>query len=201
MAQTSTQQSPRQALQSILGTPYTYIVTLVLLFGTVFAAYAVHLVPQLVGIAGIGAGILGLAAFLSQDLSSEPVPTGWPVWTTFIVIVVVGALEAGVGQLSSTTALTAAGVIGLIVYIAQWIINALNQDAGANIPSSTEMSIVVLLGILVTALMGISTSGAVDVGTLEVGGTVTAIASLGGYVFAREKTNARIRAARAAAPH
>jgi hypothetical protein len=192
--------NPGAALRSILTTPYTYIAVLVLLFVTVFSAYAVTLVPEFIGIGGASVGILALAAFLSQDLEGQPVPAGWPMWSTFIVIIVVGGLEAGVGQLKSSTPLTEAGVLGLVVFVAQWIINALNQDAGQNIPTATEMQLVALLGILVTALMGISPNGTANVQTLEVGALVTAVASFGGYTFAREKANARVRAARIGTP-
>lgn len=192
----SSTRPPGDIVKALLSTPYTYVITLVLLIGFAVAAFIFNVLPQFVGIAGVSAGILGIAAFLAQDLESQSPPTGWPLWSTFIVIVVVGAIEAASGKFVASDTLTVAGVIGIVVFVAQWVINALNQDQGVNIPSSTEMAIVVVLGAVVTALVGISSSAALNVPLLQTGGTVTAVAAVGGYVFAREKLNARMRAAR-----
>ena len=194
----------RPSLAAVISTPYTYVITIVLLFLAVAGAFAFKIVPAFVGYTGIAAGILSLVAFLAQDLQAESTPAGWPSWTTFAVIVVVGGLEAGIGAATSTTFLTIAGTVGLAVFISQWVINALNQDMGANIPGATEMQIVALLGILVTALVSLSggtvATFSVNATNAATGGLVTTFAATGGYIFSKEKTSIRLRAYRAAHP-
>ena len=182
---------------AILSTPITYVTTIAAIALTLFGAYVVHVIPQFLGLVGVTSGILGLLAFLIQDLMAEKIPTGWPVYTTFIVVSIVGALEAVIGEATSTTFVTIAAFVAWLLFIVQAVITYLNNDQGANIPISTEVQVVTLLGFLVTILTSISTSGSlatasISAASFTAGLTVTGIASLGSYVFAKETAlNAR----------
>jgi hypothetical protein len=183
-----------------LSTPLTYIITLALVAFTLVGAYAVRVLPTFVAYVGVETGVLALLAFLVQDLTSETVPTGWPTWSTFAVITVVGALEAGIGVATASTFVTLAAGTAWLLLVVQWAINYLNSDQGANIPLGTEMQIVALLGIVVTVLTSLAGGTGVNATYLTTGVTVTTFASLGGYFFAKEKVAAARRALRAASP-
>jgi hypothetical protein len=188
-----------------LSTVVTYLATVALIALALVGAFVVHIFPQFVGYTGLSTGILGLIAFLIQDLMSESVPTGWPVYTTFIVVSVVGAIEGSLGVVTSTTFLTLAAVLAWLLYVIQAVITYLNQDQGANIPLGTETVVITLLGLLVTALASIvagptGTTASVSTTPLLTGLTVTGIASASSYVFAKETALARRRAAAAKFP-
>lgn len=172
----------------------TYLLTLVAIGFAVFGAYVVHLLPQFLGYPGLATGILGLVAFLVQDLMSEDTPTGWPTFTTFIAVSVVGALEAAIGQTTGQTFVTLAGFLAWLLYVVQAVIAYLNADQGANIPAAEEATLVALLGLVVTALTSASASGT-SVPTAMVGLTVTGIAGATTYIFAKERALAARKAA------
>lgn len=182
-----------------LSAPFTYVVTLVLIGFALFGAFALKTIPSFVGYTGVATGILALIAFLMQDLTSESTPTGWPSWSTFIVVLVVGGLEALYGQVTSQTFLTLAGSLGALLFVVQYAVNYLNQDQGTNIPLATEMQVVALLGIVVTILTGFL-NGVPNATTIGTGLTVTTFASLGGWLFGKEQANAKARAQRAKPP-
>ncbi|MBF6555558.1 MAG: hypothetical protein IVW52_05200 [Acidimicrobiales bacterium] len=194
----------RASLTLALSTPVTYLATIALIALTVVGTYAVHVLPAFMGYVGITTGVLALLAFLVQDLMAEQLPTGWPTYTTFVVVSAVAALEAGVGVATSTTFVTLSAFIAWALVVTQAFVSYLNQDQGTNIPIATEMQIVVLLGFLITVLTSVSATGAlsaasVNASSLMAGLTVTGITSFGGYVFAKESAAAKARRAKASA--
>lgn len=196
--------TPRGAFSLVLSTPITYLATLALAAFALVGAYVFTIFPTIVGQVGVTAGILGLVAFLIQDLMSEKIPTGWPTYTTFIGVSVVGAIEAGIGHVTGATFVTLAAFLGWLLYVIQAFVAYLNQDAGANIPLQQETMLIAVIGFVVTILASISTGGSLGVASISAapftaGMAVTGVATSSGFLFAKETAMVRARAAKASA--
>ncbi len=131
----------------------TYIaLTVLLLFGVV-GSYAMKLFPATVGDLTGGVSLVALVSFAAHDLENEGAPTGFPRWTTFLVVTIASGAMAAVGSFTGQTLVTVGGFLTWALLLLGFAYHAVAQDAGANVSQNAEVWFLSVVGVAMSLMI------------------------------------------------
>ena len=124
-----------------------YIGLAVLLVGSVVASYVLKIFPDAFAQVGGGAAIIAVFTFAAHDFEAEGMPSGWPRWTSFVVVTVAAVGMGAVGQFGNMTLLTVAAFVTWITLVLTLLYHAIASDGGTTFSLNAETWFCALVGV------------------------------------------------------
>jgi hypothetical protein len=132
----STTSNPSGTYALTLSSAATYGLLAVALVASVLLSYVLKIWPDALGNVGIATSLTGAVALLSHDLTSAHAPSGFPQWTTFVIVSVATAAYAAVGVFSSQTLLEYGAALTWVVAFAQYLNTYISENGTPGLSAS-----------------------------------------------------------------
>jgi len=148
-----------------------YILLLTAFVGSIFGAYVLNVIPDVVGFAGAGTSIAALFAFAVADLESmpdSPVPTG----VTFVVITVGAAVYGAVGAYTNQTFAVWTAFLAWVLLVLEYIFTTFQAQLSTYVPSAYDSMAVSGVGLVVALVQYLAANPGASVAALVVTGVV-----------------------------
>ena len=128
----------------------TYLGLAALLIGSVVASYWLKIFPDAFGQIGGGASIVAIFTFASHDFEQEGVPSGWPRWTSFVVVSIASIGMGSIGAFTGTTLLTIGAFVTWLTLVGGLLYHAVASDGGTAFSLNAETWATAIIGVAVS---------------------------------------------------
>jgi hypothetical protein len=127
-----------------------YLALAILLVGSVVASYWLKIFPTAFGQIGGGASIVAIFTFAAHDFEDEGLPSGFPRWTSFVVVSIASVGMGAIGAFTGTTLLTIGAFATWLTLALGLLYHILANDGGSTFSLNAETWACAFIGAAVT---------------------------------------------------